>query len=119
MTDRNKADQFVYISCVDEVRYSFVSHLSDALRRNGISVYVDPQDLLSEEAQENVERARVSVVVLPANRKVCLEKLEKVLNCQRNKDQVLVPVLYGDSKLNGEWLSAMSLRGLSPVYQSR
>ncbi|CAN6866913.1 unnamed protein product [Brassica oleracea] len=120
MTDCEKAERFVYISCVDEVRYSFVSHLSDALRRNGISsVFVDSGDLLSDEAQEKVERARVSVVVLPANRQVCLEKLEKVLNCQRNKEQVVIPVLYGDSILHGEWLSAMNLRGLSPVFQSR
>ncbi|KAH0858045.1 hypothetical protein HID58_086306, partial [Brassica napus] len=120
MTDCEKAERFVYMSCVDEVRYSFVSHLFDALRRNGISsVFVDSGDLLSDEAQEKVERARVSVVVLPANRQVCLEKLEKVLNCQRNKEQVVIPVLYGDSILHGEWLSAMNLRGLSPVFQSR
>ncbi|KAL0793465.1 hypothetical protein Bca101_064842 [Brassica carinata] len=120
MTHRNNAEQIVYISCVDEVRYSFVSHLSDALRRNGISsVFVDSGDLISDEAQEKVERAKVSVVVLPANHQVCLEKLEKVLNCQRNKEQVVIPVLYGDSELHGEWLSAMNLRGLSPVFQSR
>ena len=120
MTVCEKAERFVYISCVDEVRYSFVSHLSDALRRNVISsVFVDSGDLLSVEAQGKVERAKVSVVVLPANRQVCLEKLEKVLNCQRNKEQVMIPVLYGDSKLHGEWLSAMNLRGLSPVFQSR
>ncbi|KAL0793063.1 hypothetical protein Bca101_064440 [Brassica carinata] len=108
-------EQTVYISCVDDVRYSFVSHLSDALRREGISVFVDSDDLLSEEAQEKVEIARVSVVVLPGNRKVCLEKLEKVLSC----DQVVVPVLYGDSKWRDEWLNALDLRGLSSVYQSR
>lgn len=121
MTDYRKAEQFVYISCVDEVRHSFVSHLSDALRRNGISVFVDTNDLLFMEAQEKVERARVSVMVLPGNREVCLEKLVDVLKCQRNNDQVVVPVLYGDGEFHGEWLSALDSKGLSisSVYQSR
>lgn len=119
MTNRKQTDQTVYISCVEEVRYSFVSHLSDALRRVGISVFVDSDDLLSEEAQEKVERARVCVIVLPGNRKVCLEKLGKVLSCQRDNDQVVVPVLYGDSKWHDEWLSELRLRDLSTVYHSR
>lgn len=86
MTNWKETEQTVYISCTDEVRYSFVSHLSDALRREGISVFVDSDDLFSEEAQEKVERARVSVIVLPGNRNVCLEKLTKVLSCQRVND---------------------------------
>uniref|UniRef100_A0A1J3IFP3 Putative WRKY transcription factor 16 n=1 Tax=Noccaea caerulescens TaxID=107243 RepID=A0A1J3IFP3_NOCCA len=119
MTDCKNPEQFVCISCVEEVRYSFVSHLSDALRRNGISVFIDTDDLLSKEAQEKVGRARVSVMVFPGNRKVFLEKLVEVLKCQKDDDQVVLPVLYGDSpSLRGEWLSALELSGLSPVYQS-
>lgn len=98
MTDCKNPEQFVCISCVEEVRYSFVSHLSDALRRCGISVFIDTDDLLSKEAQEKVGRARVSVMVFPGNRKA---KLVEVLKCQKNDDQVVVPVLYGDSPLHG------------------
>ncbi|KAH0939284.1 hypothetical protein HID58_006745, partial [Brassica napus] len=119
MTNTKRTEQPVYISCVDEVRYSFVSHLSDALRREGISVFVDSDDLLSKEAQEKVEGARVCVMVLPGNGRVCLEKLGKVLNSQRDIDQVVVPVLYGDSQWYDEWLDELHLRGFSAVYQSR
>ncbi|CDY26387.1 BnaA02g23830D [Brassica napus] len=118
MTNTKRTEQPVYISCVDEVRYSFVSHLSDALRREGISVFVDSDDLLSKEAQEKVEGARVCVMVLPGNGRVCLEKLGKVLNSQRDIDQVVVPVLYGDSQWYDEWLDELHLRGFSAVYQS-
>ncbi|XP_020868110.1 probable WRKY transcription factor 16 isoform X1 [Arabidopsis lyrata subsp. lyrata] len=116
----------VYISCVDEVRYSFVSHLSESLCEKGINdVFVDSADNLSEEAQAKVERARVSVMVLPGNRKLttasaCLGKLGKIIRCQRNDDQVVVPVLYGVRKVNVEWLSELKkITGLSHFHQSR
>lgn len=121
MTNCEKAEEFVCISCVDEIRYSFVSHLSEALRRKGIDnviIDVDSEDLLSKESQEKVEKARVSVMVLPGTcepTRVCLDNFVMVLGYQR----MVVPVLYGDSPLRGEWLSALDLRGLSPIHQSR
>lgn len=123
MTD---SEQLVYISCVGEVRFSFVSHLLEALYQKGINdVFVDSKDGLSEEAQEKVERARVSVMVLPVNRKVCLDQLVQVLGCRRSEYQVVVPVLYGVKRLKtleGEWLSALGSldsKGLSSVHKSR
>ncbi|EOA12794.1 hypothetical protein CARUB_v10025744mg [Capsella rubella] len=117
MADSEKS---VYISCVEEVRYSFVSHLSEALRRKGIhDVFVDTNDLLSEESQFKVEGARVSVMILPSNLTVCLDKLVKVLECQKNRDQVVVPVLYGTRSLETEWLRALDSKGLTSVHQSR
>lgn len=123
------SEQTVYISCLDEVRYSFVSHLSEALRQKRIyDVFVDSydllckeasDDLLSKEAQGKVERARVSVMVLPGNRTVCLDKLVKVLKCQRTNDQVVIPVLCGVRTLHGEWLSALDSKGFSSVHRSR
>ncbi|KAL1192075.1 Disease resistance protein RRS1 [Cardamine amara subsp. amara] len=113
------SEQIVYISCLDEVRYSFVSHLSEALRQKRIyDVFVDSDDFLSKEAQEKVERARVSVMVLPGNRTVCLDKLVKVVKCQRTNDQVVVPVLYGVRTLEGQWLSALDSKGFSSVHRS-
>ncbi|EFH41521.1 hypothetical protein ARALYDRAFT_916973 [Arabidopsis lyrata subsp. lyrata] len=118
MNDCERASPIVYISCVAEVRYSFVSHLLDALSRKGINdVFVDSDDVLSEEAQGKVERSKICVIVLPGNRTVSLEKLVKVLECQRNNDQVVVPVLHGDGPLQGEWLRELELRGLSPVHR--
>ncbi|KAG7604975.1 WRKY domain [Arabidopsis thaliana x Arabidopsis arenosa] len=115
-----ESEQIVYISCVEEVRYSFVSHLSEALRRKGINdVFIDSDDSLSNESQSMVERARVSVMILPGNRTISLEKLVKVLDCQKNKDQVVVPVLYGVRSSETEWLSALDSKGFSSVHQSR
>ncbi|KAG7532674.1 WRKY domain [Arabidopsis thaliana x Arabidopsis arenosa] len=101
------SEQLVCISCVSEVRYSFVSHLSD--------------DLLSKESQAKIEISRVSVMVLSRicePTRVC-HNFVNVIECQRNKNQVVVPVLYGESPLLGEWLSVLDLRDFSPVHQSR
>lgn len=122
MTGNEKTEQIVYISCVEEVRYSFVSHLSDALSRKGIDVLVDSDDLRSEEAQEMVMRARVSVMVLPGNLEPTtqIKKIVKVLECQRNDDQVMVPVLYGIRTLEDDWRRALQkFSGLSQGHQSR
>ncbi|CAA7057301.1 unnamed protein product [Microthlaspi erraticum] len=127
MTDDEKAKQIVYISCLEEVRCSFVSHLSEALRRKGINdLFVDSNDLLSKEAEAVVERARVSVMVLPRSHypttTACLVKLGKVLDCQRNDDQVVVPVLYGNgvTSVEDEWRRALQdLSCLSPSHHSR
>ncbi|XP_010481619.1 PREDICTED: disease resistance protein RRS1-like [Camelina sativa] len=122
MTNCENAEGFVCISCVDEVRLSFASHLSEALRRKGINnvvIDVDSDDLCKE-SQEKVEKSRVSVMVLPGNcdySEVWLDKFAKVL--RKNKEQVVVPVLYGDNQLRGEWLSALDLRGVSPIHKSR
>jgi probable WRKY transcription factor 52 len=126
MTNCEKDEEFVCISCVEEVRYSFVSHLSEALRRKGINnvvVDVDIDDLLFKESQAKIEKAGVSVMVLPGNcdpSEVWLDKFAKVLECQRNnKDQAVVSVLYGDSLLRDQWLSELDFRGLSRIHQSR
>ncbi|CAH8278275.1 unnamed protein product [Arabidopsis lyrata] len=118
------SEQLVCISCVSEVRYSFVSHLSEALRRKGINsviIDVDSDDLLSKESQAKIEISSVSVMVLSRicePTRVC-HNFVKVLECQRDKNHVVVPVLYGESPLLGEWLSVLDLRDLSPVHQSR
>lgn len=115
-----ESEQIVYISCIEEVRYSFVSHLSKALQRKGVNdVFIDSDDSLSNESQSMVERARVSVMILPGNRTVSLDKLVKVLDCQKNKDQVVVPVLYGVRSSETEWLSALDSKGFSSVHHSR
>ncbi|XP_010494568.1 PREDICTED: probable WRKY transcription factor 16 isoform X2 [Camelina sativa] len=116
------SEQLVYISCAEEIRYSFVSHLSEALRRKGIhDVFVDSyDDLLSDESQSKVERARVSVMVLPGDRSTaCLDKLVKVLECERTNDQVVVPVLYGVRTLETDWHIALDSKGFSSIHQSR
>ncbi|KFK31592.1 hypothetical protein AALP_AA6G132500 [Arabis alpina] len=123
MTDSEKAEPIVYISCIDEVRYSFVSHLSDALCRKGIDVFVDSDDQLSEEAKAVVERARVSLIVLPRNLEpttACLGKLVRVLDCKRRIDQMVVPVLYGIGTFAGNWRRALQeISGLSQSHYSR
>ncbi|XP_019088163.1 PREDICTED: LOW QUALITY PROTEIN: probable WRKY transcription factor 16 [Camelina sativa] len=115
-----ESEQIVYISCVEEVRYSFVSHLSAALRRKGIhDLFIDSDDLLSDESKSKIERAKVSVMILPSNRTVCLDKFVKVLECRTNKDQAVVPVLYGVRSIENLWVSALDSKGFSLVHQTR
>ncbi|CAH8366216.1 unnamed protein product, partial [Eruca vesicaria subsp. sativa] len=125
MTDWETAEQVVYISCVDEeVRYSFVSHLAEALRRIGLNeVFIDCENHLSKDAKAVVERARVSVMVLPGNcdpSKEYTDKLTQVLNCNKEDDQVVVPVLYSVGTLEGEWRRVLqNMSGLSQGHESR
>ncbi|CAH8278232.1 unnamed protein product [Arabidopsis lyrata] len=124
MTNCEKAEELVCISCVDEVRYSFVSHLSEALRRKGINnvvIEVEGDDLLSKESEAKIEKARVSVMILS---RICeptraCHKFEKVRECQRNKNQVVVPVLYGESPSLLDWISVLDLKDLSAIHHSR
>ena len=55
-------------------------------------------DEISNALLRAIEESKLSVVVLSenyANSKWCLDELVKILDCKRNKGQVVVPVFYG------------------------
>ncbi|XP_056847773.1 disease resistance protein RRS1B-like isoform X2 [Raphanus sativus] len=96
MEDGTKTTPTVYINCIDTLQYSFASHLSMELRRKGISTkFVNSKGTL-----DVIERASASVVVFS---KDCLssasylDKLVTVVQCQREKKMLVVPVFYGIS----------------------
>lgn len=108
MVDSEETSHSVNIICEETVRYSFVSHLAAALRRQGISVSVftdtDPDD--------RNQVARVSVVVFSA---LSVPWFDKVIERQWNKGYVIVPVFYRvDPSVvnrNYDWLRIGNIAG--------
>ncbi|KAL1199772.1 putative disease resistance protein [Cardamine amara subsp. amara] len=95
----------VYISFnrwEDTVRYSFVSHLSAAFHRRGISSFIGENGSDSESnGISNLENCKASVVVFSekySSSKSCLEELVKVSNRRRNNCLAVVPVFYPVTK---------------------
>ncbi|CAH8314926.1 unnamed protein product [Eruca vesicaria subsp. sativa] len=132
MEDGTKTTPTVYINCVDTLQYSFASHLSMELRRKGIStIFVN-----SNGALDVIEEASASVIIFS---KDCLssasylDKLVTVLQWQREKKMLVVPVFYGispsdivvvpeehgsDDRIR-EWSSALKELRKLPPHQSR
>ncbi|KAF2590001.1 hypothetical protein F2Q70_00040750 [Brassica cretica] len=119
-----------YISfdrCEDKVRYSFISHLSAAFHRRGISSFVggkggsDPEG--DGSSKPCLEKSKACVVVFSekySSSKPCLEELVKVTERRRNDGGLaVVPVFYRATKssvkklisksndLTNEWRSAL------------
>ncbi|ESQ41786.1 hypothetical protein EUTSA_v10012485mg [Eutrema salsugineum] len=104
MADYNHS---VNIICEESVQYSIVSHLAAALRREGISVFVDSCKLQETKSFSSVEQneavtdganPRVSVVVISNMVELYdpwVVKFIKVIRRRRNSGHVVVPVFYG------------------------
>ncbi|KAH0888415.1 hypothetical protein HID58_050844 [Brassica napus] len=93
-----KNSHSINIICSETVRYSFVSHLSGALRRQGISVFVfagtDELESYSFPDDQNQE-ARVSVVVFSESYASSGRWFAKQLELHKKNGYVIVPVFYG------------------------
>ncbi|XP_010420518.1 PREDICTED: protein DA1-related 4 [Camelina sativa] len=92
----------VNIICEETVLQSFVSHLSAALRREGISVFVDAcrlRESRSFSVEQNqaalTDGARVFVVVISDERELNDPKFSEVIKGWSINSHVVVPVLYG------------------------
>ncbi|XP_019090058.1 PREDICTED: probable WRKY transcription factor 16 [Camelina sativa] len=84
----------VNIICEETARYSFVSHLSAALRREGISISVFADTDLDYRNQG----ATLSVVVFSESNAFSLtwvDNFAKVLELRRNNGHKVTPVFYG------------------------
>ncbi|KAL0735637.1 hypothetical protein Bca4012_011847 [Brassica carinata] len=92
--DREKS---VNIICEKAVRYSFVSHLSAALSREGISVSVNDEDVQNQTVND---WATVSVVVISDLGKPWFVKLTMVTERMDNNGHLVVSVIYGVDPLN-------------------
>ncbi|KAG7560472.1 P-loop containing nucleoside triphosphate hydrolase [Arabidopsis thaliana x Arabidopsis arenosa] len=92
----------VYISFdrrEDTVRYSFVSHLSAAFHRRGVSSFIGENG--SDSEINGLDKFRASVVVFSekySSSKSCMEELFKVSERRRNNCLVVVPVFYPVTK---------------------
>lgn len=120
MGDYETSSRSVNIICEDTVRYSFVSHLSAALRREGISISVFADTDLDYRNQG----ATVSVVVFSETYAFSLpwvDNFAKVLELRRNNGHKVIPVFYGvdPSVIDQEWMRKLLETGYSAGHQSR
>ncbi|KAL0647627.1 hypothetical protein Bca4012_045918 [Brassica carinata] len=90
-------EKSVNIICEKTVRYSFVSHLSAALSREGISVSVNDEDFQNQTVND---WATVSVVVISDLEKPWFAKLTKVTERMDSNGHLVVSVIYGVDPLN-------------------
>ncbi|MED6167353.1 hypothetical protein PIB30_001775 [Stylosanthes scabra] len=79
--------------------HPFVSRLSEALKDAGVHVFEDNTGLTSGDPifSGAIEGSRTCIIFFSrkyANSPLCLQELEKIMECRRSKGQVVVPVFY-------------------------
>ncbi|KAG6673416.1 hypothetical protein I3842_16G110800 [Carya illinoinensis] len=97
----HKWDVFLSFRGID-TRNTFVAHLYPALCRRGIKTYRDDENLergekISPKLLEAIEESMISIVILSPNyasSSWCLEELTKILECNKTKQQTVLPVFY-------------------------
>ncbi|CAJ2665816.1 unnamed protein product [Trifolium pratense] len=84
----------------EDARSSLTSHLYDALRRAGITVFRD-NDLQRGESiytiLRSIEESRIAIIILSKNyaySRWCLEELDKIMECNRTNGQIVLPVFF-------------------------
>ncbi|XP_057752050.1 disease resistance protein RPV1-like [Arachis stenosperma] len=86
----------------EDTRHGFTGHLYDALCRNGISTFIDDENLRTGETirpqlLQWIEAAKISIIVFSTNYAAstwCLDELVKILQCRRERNQLVFPVFY-------------------------
>ncbi|KAJ9551871.1 LOW QUALITY PROTEIN: hypothetical protein OSB04_015916 [Centaurea solstitialis] len=87
----------------EDTRNTFVGHLYDALKREGIETYKDDMDLekgkeISKELIQAITDSRFHVVVFSKNyasSSWCLDELVKIMECQKTMtEQTVYPIFY-------------------------
>ncbi|KAJ0261117.1 Protein DA1-related 4 [Hirschfeldia incana] len=120
-----KKTHSVNIICLETVRHSFVSHLSGALCRQGISVSVfaetDESELETYSFLDDQNQgARVSVVVITETCASSVPWFAKHLERHKNNGYVIVQVFYGvdPSVVNLEFLGTLPRDDNITAHQS-
>ena len=97
---QEKYDIFISFRGLD-IRYGFLSHLTKALRRKGIDVFVDERlekgDEISSALIKAIEGSRMALVIISkdyASSRWCLQELVKIMECKRINSQIVIPVFY-------------------------
>ncbi|KAF5476747.1 hypothetical protein F2P56_003452 [Juglans regia] len=84
-----------------DTRNNFTSHLYNALHKKGINTFIDNElrkgDEISPTLLKAIEESRISIVILSKNfasSSWCLDELTKILECKKEKEQMVLPVFY-------------------------
>ena len=82
-------------------RYNFTDPLFVYLRDKGINIFRDDQlergEEITSELLKTIEESRISIAVLSKNyahSKWCLDELAKIMECRKEKQQIVLPVFY-------------------------
>jgi hypothetical protein len=85
-----------------DTRLSFTDHFFAALYRSGILTFRDDRELergkaIWTELQKAIETSRIAVIVFSRNYAAsswCLDELEKIMECNRSFQQIVLPIYY-------------------------
>lgn len=83
-----------------DTRNTFVCYLKDFLKRKGIDAFIDEELRRGANISlllERIEQSKISIVIFSENyadSRWCLEELEKIMDCKKTFDQVVLPVFY-------------------------
>ncbi|XP_034674478.1 disease resistance protein RPV1-like, partial [Vitis riparia] len=86
----------------EDTRFNFTDHLYYALSRTGIHTFRDDEGLerggeIQPSLLKAIEESMISVVVFSENyahSKWCLDELDKIMQCSREKGQKVLPIFY-------------------------
>jgi hypothetical protein len=85
-----------------DTRSSFTDHLFAALEQSGIRTFRDDRELergkvIWTELEKAIETSTIAVIVFSENYAAsgwCLNELEKIMECERRLQQIVLPVFY-------------------------
>ncbi|KAF5469457.1 hypothetical protein F2P56_013531 [Juglans regia] len=85
----------------EDTRNNFTAHLYDALDRKGINTYIDYElrrgKEISQALLKAIEESRIAIIILSQNYASstwCLDELMKILDCNKTRQQIILPVFY-------------------------
>lgn len=85
----------------EDTRKTFTSHLHAAFKRVEINAYIDYNLERGDESSgmllRAIEDAKLSVIMFSKNfgtSKWCLEEVKKIIECKKNRGQIVVPIFY-------------------------
>ncbi|KAG2685814.1 hypothetical protein I3760_10G143100 [Carya illinoinensis] len=85
----------------EDTHNNFTAHLHNALHLRGINTYIGEELRRGEEISpalfKAIEESRISILVLSedyASSTWCLDELKKILECERRRQQIVLPIFY-------------------------
>lgn len=86
----------------EDTRETFTGHLYNALDQRGINTFIDDEGLrkgeeISQSLLKAIEESRISIIIFSknyANSTWCLDELVKILECKKDKGQIVCSVFY-------------------------
>ena len=84
----------------DELRYNFVSHLTSALLRDGVNIFIDTNEEKGKSLNvlfERIEESRIALALFSVRyteSKWCLNELLKMKECMDKGQLLIIPIFY-------------------------